>query len=111
MRNAFRGPVGLTTKSETRNRALQVFAHKRNCRVPQGNAAMKSAFDQMTRFLVVILGLAFFFGGDAHGWHAPGWGDSAPATPAKTLPTDPSNPPTPPSGLSLGFAMADFTGD
>jgi hypothetical protein len=85
-----------------------VFAQEGKSRTKSGNARMKSSLRQTIIFFIAILGLTLAFANSARGWVA-----SREREPASAIATDalPSALSTPESGLSLGFTMADFTGD
>jgi hypothetical protein len=74
----------------------------------QGNALMKCALHQTTRLFTVILALTLPVANSTRSWAAAHRHEPASAASAGALP---NVSPAPATGLSLGFAMADFTGD
>ena len=93
-------------RATDKDQASQVFAPEGNCGKRQGNTSMKSPLHQTIALLAVILALPL--ANSARGSAAAHSFESASvaAVDASSI-----GAPTPAIGLSLGFAMADFTGD
>ena len=99
----------LDENSETHEREPYVFTPKRNDQTRLGDAAMTSMWRQKIALVNVILVLALFSSVTGAAWalaHAGRHSDGL----ARAEIT-PSSSQQPVRGLSLGFAMADFTGD
>jgi hypothetical protein len=93
-------------RATEKDQALQVFAPEGNRGTRRGTARMRSVLHQTIALLTVILAVPLANG--ARGCAAAHGLESASPAVVDALP---SRAPTPAIGLSLGFAMADFTGD